>query len=103
MKQVSLILLILGSIAITSLMTACGSAGEPVSTTASDKPTAKSEVPRITVEELKKRLDDGEDILIIDTQTSRRQYEQQHVPGAIRSTGGFDDVAHDQAIVAYCT
>lgn len=102
MKQVSLILLILGSIAITSLMTACGSAAEPAST-ANGGPAEVSEVPRISAEELKKRLDDGEDILIIDTQTSRRQYEQQHVPGAIRSTGGFDDVAHDQAIVAYCT
>lgn len=102
MKRVNLFIVILGSMGIAFLLAACGSAAEPAST-ANGGPAEVSEVPRISAEELKKRLDDGEDILIIDTQTSRRQYEQQHVPGAIRSTGGFDDVAHDQAIVAYCT
>jgi hypothetical protein len=59
MKRVNLFILILGSMAITSLLIACGSSAEPTST-ASDKPAEQSEVPRITAEKLKKRLDDGE-------------------------------------------
>ena len=101
MKRVSLFILILGSLAITSLLVACGSSAETEST-ASDEPADYSEVPRITAEELKKRLDDGEDILVIDTRTGSRQYDLQHIPGAIRNTGGFGDLAHDRTIVAYC-
>jgi major membrane immunogen (membrane-anchored lipoprotein) len=101
MKVMKLISLIWGSMIITTLLVACGSAGETAAT-ASDGPAEYSEVPRITAEELKKRLDDGEDILVIDTRTSRRQYDLQHIPGAIRQSRSFDDVARDRAIVAYC-
>ena len=102
MKRVSLFILILGSMVIISLLAACGSAGENAST-ASDSPAENSEVPRITAEELKKRLDDGEDILVIDTRIGSRRYDLQHIPGAIKKPRSLDDVAHDQAIVAYCT
>lgn len=106
MKRVSLILLILGSMAITSLLIACGSSAEPTPTavppTAVPTPADKSEVPRVMAEELKKRLDDGEDILVIDTR-SKIEYDLRHLPGAITRPDSYDDVAHDQEIVAYCT
>jgi rhodanese-related sulfurtransferase len=95
MKRVSLFILILGSMIVTSLLVACDSSAEPALTA--------SEVPRITAEELKKRLDDGEDILVIDTRIGSRQYDLQHIPGAIKRPRSLNDVAHDQAIVAYCT
>jgi rhodanese-related sulfurtransferase len=102
MKRVSLFILILGSMVITSLLAACGSAAGPPST-ADGGPAEVSEVPRITAEELKKRLDDGEYILVIDTRIGSRRYDLQHIPGAIKRSRSLDDVAHDQAIVAYCT
>jgi rhodanese-related sulfurtransferase len=95
MKRVNLFIVIVGLMIITSLLAACDSSAEPALTA--------SEVPRITAEELKKRLDDGQDILVIDTRIGHKQYELMHVPGAIRNPRSFDDVAHDQAIVAYCT
>lgn len=102
MKRVSLFILILGSMVIAFLLAACGSAGGPASA-ANGGPAGVSEVPRITAEELKNRLDDGEDILIVDTRIGRKQYELGHVPGAIMKPRNFNDVAHDQTIVAYCT
>ena len=102
MKRMSLILLIVGSVTITSLLSACGSFAE-LGQAAIPESMDSSEVPRITAEELKKRLDDGEDILIIDTRIGSRQYNLRHIPGAIKNARSLDDVAHDQAIVAYCT
>jgi rhodanese-related sulfurtransferase len=102
MRRVNLILLILALLLIMSLLAACGSSAESAQTGTS-KLTEVSEVPRITAEELKQRLDDGEDILIIDTRIGSRQYELSHIPGAIKKPRSLDDVAHDQAIVAYCT
>ena len=102
MKRVNLFIVILGSMGIAFLLAACGSAAEPAST-ANGGPAEVSEVPRISAEELKKRLDDGEDILVIDTRIGSRRYDLQHIPGAIKKPRSLDDVAHDQAIVAYCS
>ena len=101
MKSLRSILLILGSMAITSLLIACGSLAEPTPT-AVPQPADKSEVPRISAEELKKRLDNGDDILVVDTRNSTI-YDLRHVPGAIAKPDSFDDVPHDQEIVAYCS
>jgi len=101
MKRLRSILLILGSMAMTSLLIACGSSMEST-LTAVPQPADKSEVPRISPEELKKRLDNGDDILIVDTRNSS-VFELRHVPGAIMKPDSFDDVAHDQEIVAYCS
>ena len=43
---------------------------------------ASDEVPRITVESLKKIMDDKADLLIIDVQP-RRVYEKGHIKGAV--------------------
>ena len=68
-------------------------------------PTTKDEVPRISVEELKERIDSGEAIVIGDTR-SRSSFEQGHIAGAIVITGLTTDEALDlpldQEIVLYC-
>jgi rhodanese-related sulfurtransferase len=61
-----------------------------------------SDVPRITVEELKDRLDDGEEIVVVDTR-GESTYNIGHIAGAILETAGyFDEFPRDQEIVLYC-
>ena len=45
-------------------------------------PTTADEVPRITVEELKARLDAGKNVVIVDTR-SREAYDSRHIAGAV--------------------
>ena len=42
---------------------------------------AEEEIPRITIEELKKMMDDGEEVTVIDTQPVNI-YEKGHIKGA---------------------
>ena len=70
-------------------------------------PTTKDEVPRISVEELKERIDSGEAIVIGDTR-GQRPFELGHITGAIVITSTqvealLDDLPLDQEIVLYCT
>lgn len=70
-------------------------------------PTTLSEVPRITVEELKERLDDGEAIVVADTR-SPSSFDASHIAGAIsipvtEVTTHLDELPRDQEIVLYCT
>jgi len=84
-----------------SLLIACGSLAEPTPT-AVLQPADKSEVPRISAEDLKKRLDNGDDILVVDTRNATL-YDLKHIQGAIMKPNSFDNVPHDQEIVAYCS
>jgi rhodanese-related sulfurtransferase len=68
-----------------------------------------AEVPRINVDEVKKRLDSGESIFLIDT---RNQHDWNgsdvRIPGAVRIhyselEDRLDELPHDRLIVAYCT
>ena len=43
---------------------------------------AEEEIPRITIEELKKMMDDGEELTVIDTQPLNI-YEKGHIKGAL--------------------
>lgn len=45
-------------------------------------PTTADEVPRITVEELKARLNAGKKVVIVDTR-SREAYDSRHIAGAV--------------------
>lgn len=108
----------MGSMVIASLLIACGSAAEVAAPTAAPTavpepptavpiptevpgPTDSKEVPRITPEELKGRLDNGEEILIVDVRTATG-YDYAHIPGAVMAPENYDDVPHDKQIVLYC-
>lgn len=78
---------------------------EPVSE--NPVPISVSEVPRISVEELKERLDNGEEIVVVDTR-STTEYDIKHIPGAISMPSiniesPLDELPLDQEIVLYCT
>jgi 3-mercaptopyruvate sulfurtransferase SseA len=70
-------------------------------------PSKSSEVPRMPVDEFKTRLDDGQEIVIVDTR-SQASYDLKRIPGAIwvpsaNLPSPLDDVPLDQEIVLYCT
>ncbi len=71
--------------------------------------SAADNVPRITAQELKAKMDKGENILIIDTRTGN-EYEGSRIKikGAVRiSIVKIDEMAaklpRDKEIVTYCT
>jgi rhodanese-related sulfurtransferase len=65
--------------------------------------------PRITVQELKKRMDAGEDFTVIDVRNPQAWAEAQTViPGAIRVTLDkleemLPRIPKNKPVVAYCT
>jgi rhodanese-related sulfurtransferase len=65
--------------------------------------------PRITVEELKKRMDAGEDFTVIDVRNPQVWAEADSViPGAIRLPSdkleeNLRKIAKNKPLVAYCT
>jgi rhodanese-related sulfurtransferase len=68
-------------------------------------PKLTSEVPRISAEELKERLDNGEAILIVDAR-STSDFEYGHIAGAIsvpnyEVESRLDEFPRDQDIVFY--
>lgn len=71
------------------------------------RPDSPGEVPRMTADDLKERLDDGQEIVIVDTR-SEAAYEAKHIAGAIWVSptavdSPLDDLPLDQEIVLYCT
>jgi rhodanese-related sulfurtransferase len=68
-----------------------------------------AEAPRITVEELKKRMDDGEDFTVIDTRNPTAWAESDTMlPEAIRlPLDKLDDILpripQNKPVVEYCT
>jgi rhodanese-related sulfurtransferase len=64
---------------------------------------------RITVDELRKRLDQGEDVFFVDTRNPKAWGEADtKLPGAIRVPADqvekhLADVPRDRMIVTYCT
>ena len=72
-----------------------------------------ADVPRITVEELKSRMDAGEDFTVIDTRNPKAWAESDVVvPGAIRVPVNVDKdklednlskIPKTKPVVAYCT
>jgi hypothetical protein len=116
MNRMRMLSTIMGVLLTAVFLSSCGApqvptAVEEVPPTAVEKvpPTTKAEVPRISVEELKERIDSGEAIVIGDTRT-RFSFEQGHIAGAIVITGLtqgealLDDLPLDldQEIVLYC-
>jgi adenylyltransferase/sulfurtransferase len=68
-----------------------------------------ADAPRITVEELKRRMDAGEDFTVIDTRNPKAWAEADTViPGAIRLPAdglesSLSKIPKNKPVVAYCT
>ena len=68
-----------------------------------------TEPDRITVDEVKKRMDKGDTILFIDTRNPNAWGESDvKLPGALRIhfselENHLDELPHDRPIVTYCT
>jgi rhodanese-related sulfurtransferase len=68
-----------------------------------------ADAPRITVEELKRRVDAGEDFTVIDVRNPEAWAETDTViPGAIRVRldkleGSLPRIPKNRPVVAYCT
>ena len=122
MKRLRLLAQSFGLILVTSLLISCGTSPVSVAPAAtptampeppaatptpieSQRPTTSSEVPRISPEELKDRLDHGEAILIVDSR-SLVEFEAGHIAGAISVPSNevesrLDELPRDQEIVLY--
>jgi rhodanese-related sulfurtransferase len=67
------------------------------------------EIKRISLAEVKKRLDRGDPVLFIDTRSSHAWGESDvKIPGALRIhyselEGRLGDLPRDRLIVTYCT
>lgn len=70
-------------------------------------PRSQDEVPRIAPQELKRQLDSGQEIVVVDTR-SAAEYQQRRIPGAVSIPANemalrLDELPRDQEIVLYCT
>jgi hypothetical protein len=70
-------------------------------------PSTVSQVPRITPQELKEKLDANEDVIVVDTR-SRKEYDSVHIPGALSIPLSEIEERHGELpqegeIVLYCT
>ena len=83
MNRLKLLVQSFGFILVTSLLISCGVSSVFVDPTVTpEPPKSNSEVPRISPEELKDRLDNGEAILVVDSR-SLSSFEMGHIAGAI--------------------
>ena len=107
-------------ILVASLLISCGVSSVSVAPTAAptatpepptptptegQRPKLQSDVPRISPEELKDRLDKGEAILVVDAR-STSTFEFRHIAGAIsvpdyEVESRLDEFPRDQEIVFY--
>jgi hypothetical protein len=102
MARMRMVPIIFGVLLAALFLSSCGTsqaATTPV-------PTTKEEVPRISVNELKERIDGGEALVIGDTR-GQGSYNISHITGAILITSSqveelLDDLPLDQEIVLYC-
>jgi 3-mercaptopyruvate sulfurtransferase SseA len=58
---------------------------------------AKASVKEVSVQDLKKMIDNNENIVILDIR-DRDEYEKQHIPGAIHMSRGLVDLHVDEII-----
>jgi hypothetical protein len=70
-------------------------------------PSTISQVPRITPQELKEKLDANEDVIVVDAR-SRKEYDSLHIPGALsiplsEIEERHGELSQEREIVLYCT
>ncbi len=67
--------------------------------------TLSRDVPRISPEDLKEKMANGEDIMVGDTR-AKREYESKRIAGAIwfpsHTVDSLDELDLDQEIILYC-
>ncbi len=67
------------------------------------------EVTRVTVDEVKERMDRGEQLAILDNRNPKAWAEAQtKLPGAIRVPADevpahLSEIPHDRTVITYCT
>ena len=67
------------------------------------------EVTRVTVDELKQRMDRGEEFAFVDTRNPKAWAEaDKKLPGAIRVPADeveeyFNEIPKDRTVITYCT
>ena len=124
MKKLKTFIILSCLAAIAIFVTSCGATAEEPTVTAapadaadqteesepfaeSQTPLSKSEVPRISAQELKQRLDDGEEIIVADTR-GETTFGFGHIAGAVvldenDVESQFAGIPLDQTIVLYCS
>jgi hypothetical protein len=70
-------------------------------------PSTVSQVPRITPQELKEKLDANQDVIVVDAR-SRKEYDSVHIPGALsiplsEVEERQGELPQEGEIVLYCT
>ena len=106
MNHLKLLAQSIGFILVTSLLISCGVSSVFVDPTATpEPPKSNSEVPRISPEYLRERLENGEEILIVDSRPTS-VFEIRHIAGAIsvpdyEVESHLDELPRDQEIVFY--
>ena len=97
-KQMGVLLIIL-TIGLLALI-GCSSGGVTA-------PKNQDEVPRTTTQQIQERIEQGEEILIVDSR-SKASYDDRHIQGAIsvpvdEVSERLDELPKDKEIVFYCT
>jgi len=76
--------------------------------TTSPEGSTHKEIPRITIEELKQKMDDGDDILVLDAQP-KAIYDKGHIKGALSlpwaaklAQWDVRQISRDKMIIVYC-
>lgn len=69
-------------------------------------PDSGSDVPRISLEQLKEKLDAGADIVIVDVR-SKEDFDEGHIPGAVsipweEIEARYTELPRDKEIITYC-
>jgi len=68
--------------------------------------SGSSDVPRISLEELKEKLDAGADLVVVDVR-SKEEFDQGHIPGAVsipysEIEARYRELPRDKEIITYC-
>jgi hypothetical protein len=89
---------------LAAFVASCGSDDDIMSP---DRPDTIDDVPRITAENLKMRIDGGDQIMIVDVR-SAEDYDEAHIPGAVHipyseTRNRLQEFSGDRDIVFYCT
>jgi hypothetical protein len=79
----------------------------PPATEEEPVPSTVSQVPRITPQELKEKLDANQDLIVVDAR-SRKEYDSVHIPGALsiplsEVEERQGELPQEGEIVLYCT